>query len=299
MQAEGSEPERLELPPLRQNLGQVQQDLGCYGVALLENALEPQSLSRLARSVDGLADRERQGGIAFLEDGNMGSRGIGPNQRVFGLIGKGEEYRELALDQQAISVAKKLFGSDYGLPEEYIAQAGLDAVLLSSLTANIVGQGGVEMLKHSDQAYMPSSTSYAGVLNVVWLLTDFGSENGGTLVAPGSHLAENPLQFFIDPPEMRPICAPAGTAVFLDGRTWHATGSSKMLNKRSAIFAYYCRPFIRQQENYTATLPPELRESFSDELLKLLGFEVWFTLGGFDGASNGTILTQQILQGQT
>ncbi len=289
--------EKLELPPLRQDLAQVQQDLACYGVALLEGALTPELLSQLTNRLDELAVEERESGIAFLEDGNMGSRGHGPNQRVFGLIGKGKEFRELALNQQAISVAKKLFGSDYGLPDDYVAQVGLDAVLLSSLTANIVGQRGVEMMKHADQAYMPSNTPYAGVMNVAWLLSDFNAENGGTLVSPGSHLAENPLRFFTDPPAMVPITAPAGTALFLDGRTWHATGSSVMPTKRSAIFAYYCRPFIRQQENYTFALSPELRENFSDDLMKLLGFEIWFTLGGVEGEPNGTILSRNETNG--
>jgi len=278
--------EILDIPPLRQELTHVHQDLKTHGVALLENALSSKRVAQLSTSLSQLALAEKASGTAFLEDGNMGSRKTGPNQRVFGLIGKAEEFRELALEELAISVAKRLFGSSYELPDEYVLQAGFDEVLLSSLTANIVAGGGIEMMKHADQAYMPSSTPYAGVVNVIWLLSDFTSENGGTLVAPGSHLAGNPLQFFVTPPTMAPITAPAGTALFLDGRTWHATGSSCASTKRSAIFAYYCRPFMRQQENFALTLPAELRESLSDELLKLLGFEVWFTLGGIEGAAN-------------
>jgi len=37
------------------------------------------------------------------------------------------------------------------------------------------------------------------------------------------------------------------------------------------------------------TLPAKLRKSFSDELLKLLVFETWFTLGGIESAANGTL----------
>jgi len=110
-----------------------------------------------------------------------------------------------------------------------VSGAGLDQVLLSSLTANIVAAGGIEMIKHTDQAYMPSSTPYAGVMNVAWLLSDFSSKNSGTLVAPGSHLTENPLHCCMNPPTMVPVTAPAGTALFLDGRTWHATGSRRII----------------------------------------------------------------------
>lgn len=283
--------EIVAIPPIRQDLADAYQDLETYGVALLENALAPERVTQLSTRLDQLASEERAAGTAFLEDGNMGSREAGPNQRIFGLIGKSKEFRKLALEDQAMSVAKKLFGSTYGLPDEYVSEVGLDSVLLSSLTANIVGQGGIEMMKHADQAYMPSSTPYAGVMNVAWLLSDFTPENGGTLVAPGSHLAENPLQFFMNPPTMVPVTAPAGTALFLDGRTWHATGSSSVSTKRSAIFAYYCRPYMRQQENYSLTLSTELRESVSEELLKLLGFEAWFTLGDIEGAAKGAPVT--------
>jgi len=111
------------------------------------------------------------------------------------------------------------------------------------------------------------------------LLTDFTRTNGATLVAPGTHLEPNPHKFYVEPPEMLTLEAPAGTAVFLDGRTWHGTGINTTAHKRSAIFAYYCRPFLRQQENFALSLSSAERESYDEELLALLGFREWFTLG--------------------
>ncbi len=276
---------------LRQDIELVSQDLTAQGVGLLEGALTTDQVQCLSAILACQASAEREQGTAFLEDGNMDrSNPDGPNQRVFGLIGKHEKFRDLAIDSRAISVAKSLFGSSYGLPSEFVSQASLDSVLLSSLTANIVGQGGVEMMQHADQAYMPVSTPYAGVLNVVWLLTDFTADNGATLVAPGSHLAEAPMEFFIHPPATVPVVAPAGTAMFLDGRTWHGTGINQTPNKRSALFAYYCRPFMRQQENFGLSLDPQLVPQLSAELQELLGFRVWFTLGGRDGLANGALV---------
>jgi len=284
------QPEISSLPPLTEDPCQAKQDLEKFGVGLLSNALDRETLEGLRRRLSSQAEAERQLGVAFLEDGNMGRSDGGPNQRIFGLIGKGGVFRELALNRVALDAASNLFGASYGLPEDFVRQADLDGVLLSSMTANIVGPGGTKMTKHADQAYMPSTTPYAGVLNVIWLLSDFTPKNGATLVAPGSHLAANPHSFFMTPPPCVPLVAPAGTAVFLDGRTWHGTGENKTDHDRSAIFSYYCRPFMRQQENYMLTLQPELLRNMSDELLSLLGYQVWITLGGIEGTPNGTVV---------
>lgn len=279
------------LPSITKELNQVRLDLDRCGIGLLQNALAPEQVRAIRQRLEEQATAERHHGVAFLEDGNMGQNEIGPNQRVFGLIGKGEIFRSLAINKLALSTAKQLFGSSYGVPADFVSAAELDDVLLSSMTANIVGPASTAMIQHADQGYMPSTTPYAGVLNVIWLLTDFTAENGATLVAPGSHLADNPLNHFITPPPCVPVVAPAGTAVFLDGRTWHGTGENVTDRNRTAIFSYYCRPFMRQQENYMLTLTPELMKRMDDELIRLLGFRVWFTLGGIEGVPNGSVVS--------
>ena len=49
---------------------------------------------------------------------------------------------------------------------------------------------------------------------------------------------------------------------------------------------------MRQQENYMLTLQPELLRGMSDELLNLLGYQVWITLGGIEGTPNGTVVAR-------
>jgi len=271
------------IPSPTEDMAQIQTDLAEQGVALLANALAPDVLTRLDTALKAQASDERRRGVAFLEDGNLGQRGIGPNQRVFSLIKKGATFRSLATDERALEVIRPMFGVSYGLPQSMVDQAQLDSVLLSSLTANIVHEGGVEMMKHADQAFVPPSTPYPAVINVIWLLTDFTQANGATLVAPGTHLEANPHRFYVEPPQMQALEAPAGTAIFLDGRTWHGTGINTTASERSAIFSYYCRPFIRQQENFALSLSAAEREEYDEELLNLLGFREWFTLGATEG----------------
>jgi hypothetical protein len=58
------------------------------------------------------------------------------------------------------------------------------------------------------------------------------------------------------------------------------TGSNTTKGEeRHAVLTYYCRPFVRQQENYLLGLDPELRRTERGALLRRLGFWIWSGLG--------------------
>jgi ectoine hydroxylase-related dioxygenase (phytanoyl-CoA dioxygenase family) len=71
----------------------------------------------------------------------------------------------------------------------------------------------------------------------------------------------------------------------LHGATWHQTGANVTRDqKRRGILCYYCRPFMRQQENFFKSLDPAVLERATPRLRQLLGYEMW--LGGV-GAIGG------------
>ena len=81
-----------------------------------------------------------------------------------------------------------------------------------------------------------------------------------------------------------PVCAPAGTVMVFEGRLWHQTGANVTASeRRHGILAYYCRPFMRQQENFFVSLRPEVLERATPFLRRLLGWEHYFSLGMIDG----------------
>jgi ectoine hydroxylase-related dioxygenase (phytanoyl-CoA dioxygenase family) len=57
-----------------------------------------------------------------------------------------------------------------------------------------------------------------------------------------------------------------------DGRLWHGAGENRSDERRHVIFAYYCAPWIRQQENMFLGLDPEVVERASPRLKALLGY---------------------------
>src|SRR5205807_204139 len=108
--------------------------------------------------------------------------------------------------------------------------------LLSNIDANIAGPAGNPMFLHADQSFMPDPwPAYAMVANVIWMLDDFTPENGATRIVPGSHkLCRQPdFTKASEWPEItRPVTAPAGTAMALDGRLWHQTGANVTRDQR-------------------------------------------------------------------
>ncbi len=92
---------------------------------------------------------------------------------MINLLSKGEVFAELAQSPAVVELIEHLLG-----PE----------VLLSSITANIVGPGTKAQALHADQRMVPAPWAIPMVANVAWILDDFTETNGATMIAPGTHV---------------------------------------------------------------------------------------------------------------
>jgi hypothetical protein len=154
------------------------------------------------------------------------------------------------------------------------ALLGPDAIL-SNFTANIARPGAEPMKVHSDMALViPPPWQECWAMNVIWCLDDIRDENGATRFLPGSHryaqLSDIPADC---ERRMRSFEAEAGSIIVMDGRLWHSSGANRTANEdRALLFAYYTRPFIRQQVNWYEALSPAVIASLDEEQRKLFGF---------------------------
>lgn len=246
---------------LTTDLDRAKADLAEHGYCLLEGHLPADRLQEV---------RERlvEQAAAEIEDGTDYVYENGANQRVWTLPNKGDCFIDLALDPTVDKLMTDLLGFGY---------------LLSNLDANIAGPGGNPMFLHADQSFAPPPWPYPMVANVMWMLDDFTAENGATRIAPGSHLKpEGPVPT-LSTDLTEPVCAPAGTAMVFDGRLWHQTGANVTAGeRRHGILAYYCRAYLRTQENWFLSIDPAVLER-RPELKRLLGYELYLSLGMVDG----------------
>ena len=260
-----------DLPKPTTDHARAKADLARFGYCLVKDALPADKVARIRHRLREQAAGETAAGVAS-RDGGPG----GPNQRVWALINKGQEFIDL-LDEPLI--------------DEFVPDLLGDNYIVFSYTANIAGPGGQPQILHYDQiSVQPPVPDVMIGLNIAWFLDDVTEANGGTRIAPcsGQRGAAPDDPFSI----AGTIAAegPAGTALLWDSRVWHGTGSNRTDALRHVVLLYFNRHFMRAQENFSLSLRDDVKAGLSDRALTMLGFRVTNTLGGVQGSMEGRLV---------
>ena len=315
-----------ELPRLTTDLERCKADLERYGYCLLADALTPAALREARERLTAQAAAERERGVAYMDGApnqrwgaftdaagrvretgfSVGSGGM--SQRLFMLLNKGRVFHEIVLMEEGLELVGHVLGEHYQL---------------SCSTANIIGKGAAPMELHTDSWWMPPpvpkgqfglpvgsiSRAEAGevrdaaamiappaCVNSMWLLVDFHAANGATRVVPGSHLSgRQPRPELYCDEDLVAIEAPAGSAMFFEGRLWHGSGTNTTDEPRMGLLNTYCGPQFRPQENYTLGLLPEVLATAPLRLKELVGLRVWNGYGRFDTPAVELISREQLI----
>jgi ectoine hydroxylase-related dioxygenase (phytanoyl-CoA dioxygenase family) len=269
-------------------LAAAKQSLDENGYCVIPDVLPADKLAELRERVLAQAAAERA--LGYTSDSGI----EGPNQRVFMLVNKGACFVDLVTHPLALELAGHLLGGQF---------------LLSQFSANIARLGGVEQGLHCDDWWSPrpirpgqpftrvgdmqryvehaETTVTPGavvsppcVINVAWMLSDFTAENGGTRLAPKSHLSGRTPDGAV-PHRTETIAAEgkAGSVLAFDGRTWHGTGRNLTNDPRIVLLLTFCGPQFRSQENFFVGLDPRVYEASSEKFRELLGFKTWMGYG--------------------
>jgi hypothetical protein len=121
-----------KLPKPTEDKAQVKKDLKEFGYALVKNALNPDELQKLQKRLKEQAQGEADAGVGFFDGGEAR-----PNQRIWNLPNKGQEFLDLLDTNKVI--------------KDYVPDFLGDDAILFSYTANIARPGNTPMHLHTDQ----------------------------------------------------------------------------------------------------------------------------------------------------
>lgn len=225
-----------------------------HGYVVLKEALTPEQANALRdRSVE-LAAKERAGsGEHVYFDGQA--------QRVWNLVNKGRIYEEMIQLPQVLALHEHLLGDD---------------CILSSFTVNLIGPGAPAGGLHVDfplGRFPQPPPPFAFCANTIFVLDDFTPENGATRIVPGSY-----KRGYTPDPEMEyddviQLDARKGDVVIIHGATWHSSGANRTEEERMILLGFFCRSFMKPQQDQFRLASPEVVERATPTLKRLMGFE--------------------------
>ncbi|MFT5111965.1 MAG: ectoine hydroxylase-related dioxygenase (phytanoyl-CoA dioxygenase family) [Parasphingorhabdus sp.] len=270
------------------NLTDLKKQMDESGYCIIRNVIPPKTIEEIHQRIDAQARAEK---LLEVTTQDQVQSDDDKNQWVYMLINKGLIFQRLFENETAHEIVKHVLGANF---------------LLSDFSATITHPGNGQMGLHKDQWWLPEpsmpgephqrcgdinradvskgqpnpSTKPINppvICNVLWMVSDFTVENGGTRIVPGSHLSgTNP-----EPDgDYNTINATgfAGSAVIFEGRTWHSADLNTSDAPRYGITTYYGAPQFRQMLNFTYGMKNEVADSLSRKSRSLLGFKPW---GGY------------------
>jgi len=133
------------------------------------------------------------------------------------------------------------------------------------------GQG-AQPIHRDDTVYLWRHPSYGreARVQIMVAVSDFTTENGGTLVIPGSHLWDDertPSVSEAVSTEMK-----AGSGLIFIGSTYHGGGNNSSDELRTGVTMSFDLAFLRQEENHYLSIPVDTVRGFPTELQRLLGW---------------------------
>lgn len=230
-----------------------------HGYAIVRNLAEPEVLARLNAEFDPYVDAVPLGKTEFAGD---------KTKRINNLIAKSTACRELALNPLVMGVCDSVL-----LP--YCARYHLHVTTLIELQP---GQG--QQVLHRDGGIYPVRfPAIPTTLATIWACNDFTAENGGTLIAPGSHRWAHERE--PKPDEIISAEMPAGSALIYTSNFYHGGGNNQSNGTRRGMALHYNLGWLRQEENQFLSIPPEKAAGIAPEVLQLIGYDFGAPYLGF------------------
>jgi len=167
-----------------------------------------------------------------------------------------------------------------------------DCYQLNLSQAVRVHPGERPQVPHRDEEMWPGPKGRMEYLiNVLWALDDFTTENGATRLWPRSQFA--PLHRAVKEADAVVAEMARGSALVFLGSLTHGAGANRSAAPRTGLIFSYCLGWLRQYENQYLACPPEIARSFPAPLRALVGYRIHRpNLGGYEGQDPAVIFEE-------
>ncbi len=154
---------------------------------------------------------------------------------------------------------------------EQILLPWCERIALNLTQAIEIHPGALPQLPHRDQDMWQGPKGRVEYLvNVMWPLSTYTRENGGTRLWSGSHFDQD-KPAFPEAASVVPTVAPGDALIFL-GSTLHGGGGNTSQAPRRGIVISYCLGWLKPFELQWLVYPPEVARQFQPDLAALVGY---------------------------
>jgi ectoine hydroxylase-related dioxygenase (phytanoyl-CoA dioxygenase family) len=197
-------------------------------------------------------------------------------QRIYALFAKTRAFDQAAIHPLVLEVLDQVLGH----------------YQLSAPVGISIGPGEQAQILHRDDAVYPlPQPGPPVVVNTMWPLDEFTSDNGATRFITGSHRWEPGRQPAPDDEVETATLAP-GSVMFYLGSLWHGGGANRTDRPRLGVILEYAAAWLRPQENHCLAVPRSVVRQLPERLQELLGYNIYPPfLGYVDGAHPRKVLS--------
>jgi ectoine hydroxylase-related dioxygenase (phytanoyl-CoA dioxygenase family) len=244
--------------------------LTTQGWCVIPNALPRETIEALDADLAPIYEA-----TPFCEGDFYGGR----TKRFGSLLKRSPHSASLAMDDLILAVS------------EAVLSPWCDTLQLNLMQAIALHPGAPAQFPHRDQdMWQGGKGEVEYLVNVMWPLTRFTVENGGTIIYPGSH-GDEALKENMPERSMVAEFGPGDAFLFL-GSTLHGAGANRSCEVRKAVVVSYCLGWLKPYENQWLAYPPAIARGFSPELAALVGYRQHRpNLGNYEGVCPSLLLT--------
>ena len=174
-----------------------------------------------------------------------------------------------------------------------VLREACERIQLNVAQAIEIHPGEIEQFPHADHdMWAGPKGEFEYLVNVIWPLTPFTSDNGGTRIYPGTH--RQPPASLEELAEPVVAACPPGSAICILGSTIHGAGANETTEVRRAVVLGYSLGWLKPYENLWLAYPPQVARNFSRELAALAGYTQHRpNLGNFEGQCPSVLLRDE------